>query len=211
MQRLGAAERSTGSVAHVSRAPLAAFLTCAPLSPSVVCLSARIVCLLIEEREKSLCTAQRVFPAIRAHRYVEGSDKSNRKDTCSSVVAQASAPMSCTQPDKKKFHRAHCITHEENTTKAWTKRLRPCGGERAGSRCRDDTMLFSKALLLLFESHAYSRKRVALWLPAKVRLGGHRDGRGREAGFASALCFLSAETAIVLHLSLREAFFKPRG
>lgn len=112
---------------------------------------------------------------------------------------------------KKKFHRAHCITHEENTTKAWTKRLRPCGGERAGSRCRDDTMLFSKALLLLFESHAYSRKRVALWLPAKVRLGGHRDGRGREAGFASALCFLSAETAIVLHLSLREAFFKPRG
>lgn len=50
-------------MAHVSRAPLAAFLTCAPLSPSVVCLSARIVCLLIEEREKSLCTAQRVFPA----------------------------------------------------------------------------------------------------------------------------------------------------
>lgn len=112
---------------------------------------------------------------------------------------------------QKKFHRARCITHEENTTKAWTKRLRPCGGERAGSRCRDDTMLFSKALLLLFESHAYSRKRVALWLPAKVCLGGHRDGRGREAGFASALCFLSAETAIVLHLSLREAFFKPRG
>lgn len=109
MQRLGAAERSTGSVAHVSRAPLAAFLTCAPLSPSVVCLSARIVFLLIEEREKSLCTAQRVFPAIRAHRYVEGSDKSNRKDTCSSVVAQASAPMSCTQPDKKKI--SPCTLH----------------------------------------------------------------------------------------------------
>lgn len=108
-----AGERSTGSVAHVSRAPTCRSFTCAPLSHSVVLsINSHQVPLLVEERERSLCTAQKRFFSCRprAQRRRRTDRQSNRKDTCSSAVVRASAPTrSCTQPDAKKI--SPCTLH----------------------------------------------------------------------------------------------------
>lgn len=95
---------------HVSRAPPCRSFTCIPLSHSVVLsINSRQVPLLVEERERSLCTAQNVFPAVRTHRDdVEETDK---------VTGRTLAP----RPSCERAHRQGVVRNQTQK-----KKFSPC-------------------------------------------------------------------------------------